>query len=749
MTTKTAITLILISCLIAVGCDTKTKNVDSCGDGFVGPGEQCDTDVGEHSCQSLGYYNALGQPRCNADCMWDLSLCGGRCGDGLVQDYKGEDCDGDHLNGQTCQSLGYTGGALACGAVCRFDTTGCAGRCGNGIVDEAEGELCDGAALAGETCQTLGYHGGELLCEADCRGYNLDNCVAEGRCGDGVIQATYRELCDGAALAGETCQTLGYHGGELLCTADCRFNFDNCAAVGHCGDGVIQATFGEICDGQNLAGHTCQGEGYYSGVLACGADCLQLDLSDCMAVGRCGDGVIQSSKGEACDSGTLGGATCASEGFYEGTLTCDTVCQLVTTGCFAQCGDGVIQTEHGEDCEGTDVGGQTCDGLGYTDRSGALACLPGCIFDESACVAMSANAELATLTLSSGALTPAFDASLSSYLVTVPLSVESVMVEATVDDPWATLAITPSQPMALEEGANPVTVLVTAEDGTQKVYSVSVWRLSSLDTLSPNVGPMLYVPAGTFQRDETWTNMSGVSAFRMSKYEITRAQWTAVTGWADPSHVTLSSGTSDPVQMVNWYHAIAFCNKLSLLEGLTPVYAVSGVNFSTLTYAQIPAANDAAWNAATANWSANGYRLPTEMEWMWAAMGADSENPGVVNTTGYAKTFAGSTGTNEVEDYAWFNSNSDYKTNPVGMKQANELGFHDLSGNVLEWVWDWYETYPTGTVIDYRGGSSAGWRLKHGGGWYFSAFYCALALRYTINRPYERETYIGFRVVRL
>ena len=141
---------------LASACDTKTKNVDACGDGFVDPGEACDTTVGENSCASLGYYNAVGELRCNPDCTLDDSSCGGRCGDSLVQEGEGETCDGGNLNGQTCQSLGYTGGTLACGVGCIYDVTGCAGRCGNGVIDVDEGEVCDGEALSGETCEKIG-----------------------------------------------------------------------------------------------------------------------------------------------------------------------------------------------------------------------------------------------------------------------------------------------------------------------------------------------------------------------------------------------------------------------------------------------------------------------------------------------------------------------------------------------------------------------------------------------------------------
>jgi len=241
----------------------------------------------------------------------------------------------------------------------------------------------------------------------------------------------------------------------------------------------------------------------------------------------------------------------------------------------------------------------------------------------------------------------------------------------------------------------------------------------------------------------------------MSKYEITRAQWTAVTGWIDPTNGIYSSGTNDPVQQVSWYSAIAFCNKLSLLEGLTPVYTVSGVDFETLTYEQIPTANqDATWNAAAANWAANGYRLPTEMEWMWAAMGADTGNPGAINTTGWTKAFAGSTGSNFIGDYAVFGylsgqagATTTQRVNPVGSKLANELGLHDLSGNVWEYAWDWYDRYPTGTISDYRGPASSCCRVLHGGNWDHSSTYTTIVFQ-SFEEPNYRYYGFGFRVVR-
>jgi formylglycine-generating enzyme required for sulfatase activity len=189
---------------------------------------------------------------------------------------------------------------------------------------------------------------------------------------------------------------------------------------------------------------------------------------------------------------------------------------------------------------------------------------------------------------------------------------------------------------------------------------------------------------------------------------------------------------------VNWYHAIAFCNKLSIAEGLNPVYSVAGVDFSSLAYADIPLNEDAAWSTAAADWDANGYRLPTEMEWNWAAMGA----------AGYfGKLYSGWNGRGSAGDCAWYSANSANKTHGVGAKQANELGIFDMSGNVWEWCWDLNGALPTGALADYRGAATGGDRVMKGGGWmdYETTLVLSYRLKYT---PSIRGGNVGFRVAR-
>jgi len=149
--------------------------------------------------------------------------------------------------------------------------------CGNGLLDL--GELCDSTAVGAPSCAELGYYEqtAPITCNADCT-WDLSAC-GSGRCGDGVVQAQHGENCDGENLAESTCQDLALGEGTLACSDSCRFDVSGCELAAVCGDGVI-ATPSEQCEGDDLAGSTCESLGYDGGTLSCLDTCL-FDESGC------------------------------------------------------------------------------------------------------------------------------------------------------------------------------------------------------------------------------------------------------------------------------------------------------------------------------------------------------------------------------------------------------------------------------------------------------------------------------------
>ncbi len=146
----------------------------------------------------------------------------GECGDGVAG--SDEDCDGEDLRGQTCADFGFEDGILICNTECDVITEGCR-TCGDGMLSMAE--LCDGTQLNGETCQSQGYGGGTLACAPDCTALDTSGCTPLPSCGDGVRNGT--EQCDGADLAGSSCEALGFDFGVLSCNAGaCTYNTSAC-----------------------------------------------------------------------------------------------------------------------------------------------------------------------------------------------------------------------------------------------------------------------------------------------------------------------------------------------------------------------------------------------------------------------------------------------------------------------------------------------------------------------------------------
>ncbi|MGM0596806.1 MAG: hypothetical protein ACQES9_07175 [Myxococcota bacterium] len=313
-----------------------TKINNYCGDGFVTGDEECDTDNFEgKDCNTFGYYE--GEIECGSDCQISLANCQKQCGDNLIQEEVGEECDGALSSGEDCSSLGYYGGELSCAEDCRYDLSDCQvyGKCGDGIVQESEGEECDGTQNLESSCFEFGYYGGTLECNSECK-LDLSDCEETGKCGDSIVQTNYSEICDLANLNYESCISQGYYGGQLQCSSNCRaYIFSDCETYGRCGDGIVQTEYQEMCDGTNLNSFSCETLGYYGGELECGANCQEFSLSDCVFHGKCGDGILQEHYGEVCDLVTWEGHYCREIGYFGGEILCGGDCQdLDYTQCY-------------------------------------------------------------------------------------------------------------------------------------------------------------------------------------------------------------------------------------------------------------------------------------------------------------------------------------------------------------------------------------------------------------------------------
>ena len=282
----------------------------------------------------------------------------------------------------------------------------------------------------------------------------------------------------------------------------------------------------------------------------------------------------------------------------------------------------------------------------------------------------------------------------------------------------------------------------------------------SNETIYTSIDGMVYVQGGSFNMgdhynegnsDELPVHSVSLADFFISKTEVTHTQYieflndfgvssngsyngTQLIDMDDSDCAVSHNGTSFyfdgssyvgsedcPVIEVTWYGAVVFCNWRSQQEGLSECYNLSD------------------WSC---DFSAGGFRLPTEAEWEYAARG------GVNWTDNYR--YSGCHQESDLTNYAWYSSNSDGQTQPVGTKLPNQLGIYDMSGNVWEWCNDWYDSnyYSSSPQNNPTGPTSGNYRVLRGGSWNNNDNNCRVSYRGSVYYPSYSYDYIGFRISR-
>ncbi len=258
----------------------------------------------------------------------------------------------------------------------------------------------------------------------------------------------------------------------------------------------------------------------------------------------------------------------------------------------------------------------------------------------------------------------------------------------------------------------------------------------------PELDHMVFVQGGTFQMgskdgyDNEKPHSVTLSDYYIARHEVTFEEYDRfcqATGKKKPDDEGWGRGKR-PAISVSWYDAIEYCNWRSSQDGLTPVYSINKLTKDPNNKSRI---DKLKWTV-TINWQANGYRLPTEAEWEYAARSRGKDHKWA-GTSSESQLTSFANGTGETDGYEY--------TSPVGTFKANDLGLFDMSGNVREWCWDWYGSYSRNSNSNPKGPNKGSYRVLRGGSWLNGPAYLRCANR-LYSYPDNRFNDFGFRLSR-